>query len=139
VQSPAERPDAEMMAVAERLARFIATGARDLPAGLFAESGVSIVENFPPYLFEGPDALAAWSQQMQLHLEGQTELRHRFEEVQDFSRSGDEVYFSLRTVWSGLNRGKPFEETGGWALVLTRQAESWRILAYGWAVIGHPA
>jgi len=130
-----EKPDADMMAVAKRVAEFIATGAGTLPAGIFAQRDVTIVENFPPFVFEGPGAVEAWSKQLRAHLEGITALRHSFGDAFDCSRSGDEVYFSLPTTWRGLNRGKPFAESGGWAFVLTREDGVWRVLAYGWAVI----
>jgi len=134
--SPAsEKPDADMMAVAERVAAFIATGDRTPPARLFAAQDVTIVENFPPFVFEGPGAVETWAKQLRVHLEGITALRHIFSDAFDFSRSGDEVYFSLPTTWRGLNRGKPFSERGGWAFVLTREEGEWRVLAYSWAVI----
>ena len=128
-------PDAEMMAVAERLARFLETGAEGTPGDIFADEGVAIVENFPPYVFAGPDAVARWSKEMRAHLEAVSGLHHDFEAVHDFTRSGDEAYFALRTVWSGTDQGESFHETGGWAFVLTRKSGAWRIKAYGWAVI----
>jgi hypothetical protein len=127
--------DSEMMAAAERLALFLESGAAGVPDGIFADEGVTIVENFPPYVFAGPDAVARWTVEMRAHLEGITGLRHVFDEVHDFSQTGDEAYFALRTRWSGVNRGKPFEETGGWAIVLTRRSGEWRVRGYGWAVI----
>jgi hypothetical protein len=128
-------PDAEMMAVVERLAQCMAAGVKDSPKGIFADAGATIVENFPPYIFAGPDAVARWTTEMRAHLDGITDLHHRFDEVHDFSRTGEEAYFALRTRWIGVNRGKPFEETGGWAFVLTRRSGEWRVFSYGWAVI----
>jgi hypothetical protein len=129
------KPDKEMMAPVEKLARFIEAGAAGVPDGIFAAKDVTIVENFTPYLFTGPDAVAAWAAGMRAHLEGVTELRHGFGDFCDFSCSGDMAYFSLPTAWNGINRGEPFAETGGWAFVLTKESGVWRILAYGWSVI----
>ncbi len=130
-----EKPDEAMMAVAEKLARFIENGAVGVPDGIFADKGVVIVENFAPYLFVAPDGLDDWAAGMHAHLEGVTELGHGFGEACDFSRSGDRVYFSLPTAWQGINRCEPFAESGGWAFVLTKESGVWRVLAYGWAVI----
>ena len=63
-----EKPDADMMAVAERVAGFIAAGAGTSPAGIVAERDVTIVENFAPFVFEGPDAVESWSNRMRAHL-----------------------------------------------------------------------
>ena len=129
------KPDSAMMAPVERLAQFIEGGAKGLPQGIFAEKGVTIVENFAPFVFTGPGALDAWVAGMHAHLEGVTDLRHGFGDACDFSQAGDEVFFSLPTSWSGVNRGQPFAESGGWAFMLTRESGVWRVAAYGWAVI----
>ena len=124
-----------MIAAAGRVARYIETLDRTLPARAFASGNVTIVENFPPYLFEGPGAVAAWAKEMRAHLAGITKLRHNFGRAHDFSRAGDQVYFSLPTSWRGIVRGKRFTEEGGWAFVLTKQKGVWRVRGYGWAVI----
>ncbi len=128
-------PDAAMMSVVEKLAAFMAGGGRHLPSDLFAEGPVTIIENFAPYLFTGPYAVARWADGMRAHLENITGLEPSFGDIHDFSRDGDDVYFSLATEWSGMNRGVPFHETGGWALVLRRQSSGWRLKGYGWAVV----
>ena len=130
-----EQPDAKMIAAARRVARYIETLDRTLPARIFASGNVTIVENFPPYLFEGPLAVGALAKEMRAHLAGITKLRRSFGPAHDFSRSGDQVYFSLPTTWHGIIRGKPFTESGGWAFVLTKQKGVWRVRGYGWAVI----
>ena len=128
-----------MIAAARRVARTIETLDRTLPARTFATRNVTIIENFAPYLFEGPGAVGAWSKAMRAHLAGITALRHSFGRAHDFSRTGDQVYFSLPTTWRGIVRGKPFTEKGGWAFVLTKQKGVWRVRGYGWAVIAASA
>ena len=138
-QSPAradDQPDAGMIAAAERVAALIESGGVASPKGAFADHDVTIIENFAPYVFEGSGSVERWSEQMRAHLAGVTALRHAFGPAQDFSRTGDEVYFSLPTTWRGLKHGKPFVENGGWAFVLTRRGGLWRVRSYGWAVTG---
>lgn len=119
-----------MLAVAEKLAGFIAGNGRNLPADLFARD-VVIVENFAPFIFR---TVAPWAEAMRAHLEDLSDLEHHFGTPVDFARDGDTVYFSLPTTWSGRNRGVPFTESGGWALVLKQEAGAWRLAGYGWAV-----
>jgi hypothetical protein len=126
-----------MLAAAGRLARFLETRDETLLEGAFARSGVVIVENFAPFVFEGPHAVAAWTTGMQAHLADIAQLRCELGPAQDFSQDGDVAYFSLPTTWRGAARGRPFVETGGWSFVLTRQAGDWRVRAYGWAVNGY--
>ena len=123
-----------MLAAAERVARFIASGGTASLAGVFVDEGVTIIENFAPYRFTGPDAVAAWSAGMRAHLARVTSLSHSFGPAQDFSCEGDDAFFSLPTTWRGVAGGVAFSEDGGWAFVLKRQGGAWRVAGYGWSV-----
>ena len=129
-----DQPDAEMIAAAEHVAAIIESGGLASPGDAFADHGVTIIENFAPFVFEGPRSVERWSEGMRAHLTGVTGLRHSFGPAQDFSRSGDEAYFSLPTNWRGLKGGRAFAEDGAWAFVLARHGGLWRVRGYGWAV-----
>lgn len=125
--------DADMLAVVEKIARFIATGdAACLNA--FATSEVVILENFAPYLFVGPDAVARWATGMRQHASTLGALRHSFGEAQDFASDGERAFFSLPTHWQGTSNGRPFQEDGGWSFLLVNENGAWRVKSYGWAV-----
>ncbi len=127
-------PDAEMMAPVTRIARFIGSGGASSVSGAFADTGVTIIENFPPFVFAGADAVEAWSRGMRAHLSGLSDLRHVFGPAHNFSRAGDDAFFSLPTTWHGVANGQAFSEDGGWAFVLRREHGEWRVAGYGWAV-----
>ena len=135
-------PDPAMLDLAHRVARFIETLDDADLAGVFADRNVAIIENFGPYRFEGPNAVASWAAGMRAHRVDTANLVHTFGTPQDFSRAGDRVFFSLPTTWKGTYRGTTaFTETGGWAFVLIEHADangtpSWRVQSYGWAVTG---
>ncbi len=129
-----ERPDFEMIAPIERIARFMETLDARLLENTFAAGGVILIENFPPYVFQGHHAAARWAMSFAKHAKNITGLRHSFGDPQDFSRQGETVFLSLPTTWTGASGGRPFVETGGWAFVLVRQARGWRVRNYGWAV-----
>jgi ketosteroid isomerase-like protein len=126
-------PDDAMMAPVRAVADFMRTPDAAPIADVFADD-VVIVENFAPYIFRGPSAAARWQAGFREHAATLSDLRNRFGEAQDFSRTGDTVYFVLPTTWTGQTRGKPFVEEGGWAFVLERRGEGWRIASYAWAV-----
>jgi len=132
--SPGPTPSPGMVAAAARLARYMETGdAADL-AGVFAGEGVTIIENFAPHVFVGGDAVASWAAGYADHARDLTELKHAFGEPQDFTSDGERAFFTLPTTWEGLQDGRRFSERGGWAFVLVRQGEGWRVQGYGWAV-----
>jgi hypothetical protein len=132
-QSTSMTPPATMMAPVEKIAHFIATG-DDADLSAFADRGVVIVENFAPYLFEGPGAVQRWANGMRIHTAATDALQHSFGPAIDFSTDGDRAYFSLPTHWTGRAGSTPFSEDGGWSFVLVRQKSEWRVLSYGWAV-----
>jgi ketosteroid isomerase-like protein len=134
--SAAEGPEPEMLALAEHVARFIETlDAADID-GVFADRDVAIIENFAPYRFDGADAVTNWAAGMRAHREATGDLHHVFGAPQDYSRTGDKAFFSLPTTWKGSYKDGTFTETGGWAFVLTKQHDGWRIQNYGWSVTG---
>src|SRR5262245_64670506 len=94
-------PDPAMLELATRVARFIATLDDADIAGVFADRDVVIIENFAPYRFEGPNAVANWAAGMREHRVDTANLVHAFGTPQDFSRSGDRAFFALPTTWKG--------------------------------------
>jgi hypothetical protein len=126
-------PDDAMMAPVRAMAGFMATLDDGLLADCFA-GDVVIVENFAPYVFRGPDAVARWRAGFREHAATLSGLVVTFGTAQDFSSDGDTAYFVLPTAWAGRSDGEAFEEEGGWAFVLKRQGRNWRIACYAWAV-----
>lgn len=129
----ADEPDAAMLAPIEAIVAFMESGDATKLAG-FADRDVAIIENFAPFVFDGPDAVTRWAAEMRAHLQGVTGLKHTFGPVQNFSVDGDTVFLSLPTNWTGVTNGRRFDEDGGWAFVLVRQRGEWRVRNYGWAV-----
>jgi hypothetical protein len=124
-----------MMAGPKALARFLETGDPDVLEGVFSGGEVTILENFAPHVFSGQDGLAHWRDLMARHVGAIGDLRHAFGAPQDFARTGDLVYFSLPTRWTGVRDGKPFDEHGGWSFVQVFEDGRWRIRSYGWSVV----
>lgn len=130
-------PDAAMMAPVERLARFMATLDETHLEDTFTVEGVTIHENFAPFIFAGTDAVARWTTLFRDHAQDLANLKHSFGPAQDFHTEGVLAYFALPTTWTGLSRGRSFIEMGGWSFVLTRQNAAWHIKAYAWAVTSY--
>ncbi len=130
------QPTREMMAPIEALARSMAGGDETGLRDHFTAEGMVVVENFTPFLFEGPDAFGRWREGFHSHRQADalSELQWRFGEAQDFARDGDVAYFVLPTTWTGKTHGRRFSEDGGWAFVLAEESGRWRIRSYAWAV-----
>ena len=127
--------DADMAWPVIAVARFMAQGEEAGLAEAFAPGAV-VVENFPPFLFEGPDAFERWrdgfiTRSRLLELE---DLQFEIGHAQDFTRGEDRAFFTLPVRWTGFALGRPFDERGGWSFVLVRASARWRILCYAWGV-----
>lgn len=127
-----------MILAVERLATFMETLDGSQLANIFASSDVTIIENFAPHVFKGPDAARDWAERMRHHVGDIVDLHHAFGPAHDFGRDlshdGDRVFFTLKTTWTGLSGGVRFQEEGGWSFVLVGEEGEWRVQAYGWAV-----
>ncbi len=126
----------KMQVPVQALVQFMATGDETDLRDAFASDGLVIVENFAPFVFQGPGAFERWREGFRRHVQGGglTELQHTFGPAQDVSLDDDTAYFVLPTTWTGRAHGRPFSEDGGWAFVLVRDQGRWRIRGYAWAV-----
>jgi len=128
-----DRLDSALLAPIEKIARFMETG-DEPPLSAFAGKGVVIIENFAPHVFEGPDAVKRWAEEILSWHTRPLELAHSFGPVQDLAVQDDLAFLSLPTHWTGVRHGVPFHEDGGWAFVLVQEQGEWRVRCYGWAV-----
>jgi hypothetical protein len=131
-------PTAAMLKPVHELVHFMSRLPATHPA-VFAPRGLCIIENFAPFLFCGADAAARWESGFRAHAreEDLSGLATRFDTAYDFSEAKNRAYFSMPTTWTGRTHGRTFEEHGAWSFVLTREADGWRILGYGWGVTGY--
>jgi hypothetical protein len=128
-----------MMEPVQGLVTFMSTLRRGEQPTVFARHEVCIVEKFAPFLFCGLRAAANWSAGFRAHAaEGDlSDLAATFGEAHDFKQSGKRVYFTLPTTWTGLTRGRRFEEHGAWSFVLEQENIGWRIAGYAWGVTAY--
>jgi hypothetical protein len=130
--SAARGPDQDMMAPVTALASYMAHVEGAVLPQVFVENGLTIVEDFAPYVFAGKDATAQWDSGFRKHAVPLKDLTFTFGPVHDFERTEDRVFFVLPTTWRGIYKDRQFEEHGAWSFVLINVGGQWRILAYGW-------
>ncbi len=123
----------ELLEPIEKVARFLETG-DDKLLSAFAKKDVVIIENFHPHIFEGEDAVERWSRVIKSWHTKPIKLEHTFGEVHDLRIEDNIAFVSIATHWSGIQGGAPFQEDGGWAFVLNKEEDKWKVKGYGWAV-----
>lgn len=129
-------PDEAMMQPVHELVSFMITLDAAHLRRSFANTDVTVMENYAPYLFTGVGAQRRWEQGFRRHAaEGQlSELSAAFGKASTFERDSARAYFSLPTTWTGRSNGQKFIEHGAWAFVLMSTRDGWRIRSYSWAV-----
>ena len=105
--------DPAMMAGPEAVARFLETGDEALLDGVFSDGDVTILENFPPHVFNGQSGLTQWKALMAKHAGAIGELRHTFERPNDFGVTGDTVHFNSHHDVVEVGSGWTVDPFGG--------------------------
>lgn len=94
-----------------------------------------LVDEFAPYVWTGRDAAAHWWQAMDrmnasTHV---TDMRIAVARVTqaNIARSGAYVVVQMLITWR--DHGKPWRESGLWALTLRNTGSSWKVASASWA------
>ena len=125
------QPAADMLAPAQAIARFIATGDDNDLDGVFARK-VTIIENFAPHIFR---EARTWRAKMHAHRAPLSDMAYSFAPALDFTEHDGRAFFTIPVTWTGKLHGKPFRELGGKSLVLQHEDSAWRVTAYAWSVM----
>lgn len=124
-------------AVQAPIAGAIAAANADNLAALnsyFARNAV-VVDEFAPFVWSGPDAARRWWAAMDSTnaAEHVSAMHVQMQEITraNITRSGAYVVVRLGITWR--DHGKPWRETGLWALTLHPSANAWKIVSASWA------
>ena len=96
----------------------------------------SIIDNIPPYRWDGAGACSAWWNAYQAGAKtgGITEGAVKIAKVRHAEVTGDSAYVVLTANYSDKQKGKPTAENGSsFALVLNKSATGWQIISWSWA------
>ena len=107
----------------------------------YATGSITIVDEFAPHLWTGPDAAHEWSDAYDKHARaaGVTEGSVTYGKPTRVELAGDFAYVILPTVYLYKEHGKPMREEGQMTAVLNREAGEWKIRSWTWSgVTPHP-
>ena len=96
----------------------------------------SIIDNIPPYRWDGAGACTAWWNAYQAGAKkgGITEGAVEIAKVRHAEVTGDSAYVVLTANYSDKQKGKSTAENGSsFALVLNKSATGWHIISWSWA------
>jgi len=117
------------------------SGNVDSAYAAYASGPVTIIDEFAPHLWTGPDAARQWADAYDKHAKatGVTEGKVTYGRPIRTKIEGDVAYLVMPTVYLYNEHGKPLREEGRMTVVLNRQAGAWKIRAWTWTgVKPHP-
>jgi ketosteroid isomerase-like protein len=101
----------------------------------FAPGSVSIIDEFAPHLWTGPNAPHAWAAAFEKFAKAAeiTDGAVKYGEPTRAEVEGKVAYVILPTVYSYKDHGKPTAEDGQMTFVLRSGAQGWKISAWTWS------
>lgn len=100
----------------------------------YASGQVTIVDEFAPHIWSGPDAAHQWAEAYDKHAQatGVADGMVTYGKPTRTEVDGDVAYVVMPTVYNYKEHGKPLREEGQMTVVLNHEAGSWKIRSWTW-------
>lgn len=108
----------------------------------YATGNITIVDEFPPHRWAGPNAPRAWAADYAklARAKGISDGKVEYGKPTRTEIEGKSAYVIIPTVYRYKERGKPLVEEGQMTFVLNSGAAGWKISSWTWSgVEPHPA
>ena len=96
----------------------------------------SIIDEFPPYLWQGQTGCADWSKDFDAYIKnnGITEPKLTLGRLKHVDILGDRAYVVVPASFLFTQNGEANYETGSiWTVIFQKVGESWQITGWAWA------
>ena len=110
------------------------TGNVQVAFAAYANGPITIVDEFAPHIWSGPDAAHQWADAYDKHAQamGVTDGKVTYGQPTRTEIEGDVAYVVMPTVYLYKERGKSLREEGQMTIVLNREAGGWKIRSWTW-------
>lgn len=97
---------------------------------------MTIVDEFPPYEWSGPDAVRRYAAGVEADYQKDKvrDIHVAIEDPRYFDVKGNWAWASVPATFSYLFAGKRTSESGIFAFVLVKIEDAWRIKSSSWAI-----
>jgi ketosteroid isomerase-like protein len=103
-------------------------------AAAYAPGDITIVDEVPPFIWRGPDALKAWAAALGADVakRDQTEPSVSLGEVFRSEVDGDKAYVIIPAIYAYKEKGKPMHDPARMTFTLTLGEAGWKITSWTW-------
>jgi hypothetical protein len=100
----------------------------------YASGPITIVDEFAPHLWTGPNAAHDWADAYDKHAQvtGVTDGKVTYGKPTRVEQVADAAYVVIPTVYLYKEHGKPIKEEGQMTAVLNRESGAWKIRGWTW-------
>jgi hypothetical protein len=102
--------------------------------GAYASGPITIVDEFAPHVWTGPNAAHEWADAYDKHAQatGVTDGKVTYSKPTRVVQDGETAYVVMPTVYLYKEHGKPLKEEGQVTAVLNRESGAWKIRGWTW-------
>jgi hypothetical protein len=137
--SAAEAPAADrsqIMAMAARVIEAANTGdAKAIASNVVPDADHTIIDNFPPFLWKGSDALSQWLEDYGRDMEaaGISDTKSKLGPAKYIRIDGDRAYVAVVDTYTYKRKGKPVRENLLWTFVASKVGADWKLISWSFA------
>jgi SnoaL-like domain len=130
----AATPDAALNAPIHQFIDSFNNGDGGTAAAAHVTGGVQIVDEFPPYSWQGEDAFKSWAKDFDSDAtkNGITNAWVALGDTVRQETAGDHAYVVINAVYTYKLKGTPMREPAQMTFALRKEDGAWRIAAWTW-------
>jgi hypothetical protein len=130
----AATPEAELMAPIHQFIISFNKGDSAAAEAANLSTGVVIIDEVPPYFWQGPGAFKAWSKDLDAHDRnaGMTDQQVTLSKVRLIESTADTGYVAMDAIYWYKQKGVLTREPAHMTFALRKDTAGWKIAAWTW-------
>ena len=130
----AAAPEAELLAPIHQFIDSFNKGDSAAAEAANVSTGVIIIDEVAPHLWQGPGAFKAWAKDLDTHDKnaGMTGQQVTLGKVSVTESTGDNAYVAIAAVYSYKQKGVAMNEPAHMTFALRKATGGWKIAAWTW-------
>jgi ketosteroid isomerase-like protein len=138
VVAAAATPDAALRAPIHQFIDSFNNGDAEKAAAAYASGAVQIIDEVPPYLWQGADAFKSWANDLgsDASKNGITDAWVALGDTVRQEIDGDNAYVIVDAVYTFKLKDAPMRENAQMTFALRKQEDGWRIAGWTWTSPG---
>jgi hypothetical protein len=130
----AATPDAELLAPIHQFIDSFNKGDAAAAEAANVPTGIVIIDEVPPYLWQGPSAFKTWAKDLDTHDKsaGMTGQQVTLGKVSLTQSAPDHAYVAMEAVYSFKQNGVAMREPAHMTFALRKGTSGWKIAAWSW-------